>query len=59
MLLNPPSHLLHLKVDLVSYVIGCENYQNESGVPHLCSRLRFMLRLDPSTMIGTPTYLTL
>ena len=39
MLLNPPSHLLNLKVDLVSYVIGCENSQNESGIPHLCSRL--------------------
>ena len=41
MLLNPPSPLLNLKVNLVSYVIGCENYQKESGVPHLCSRLRF------------------
>jgi hypothetical protein len=42
-----------LKVDLVSYVIGVENSQNESGIPHLCSRLSLQW-VDPSTMIGTP-----
>ena len=33
MLLTPPSTILNLKVDLVSYVIGCENSQNESNIP--------------------------
>ena len=63
MLLNPPPTYFTSRstFNSVSYVIGCENYQNESGVPHLCSRLRSscMLSLDPSTMIGTPPYLTL
>ena len=57
MLLNPPSHLLNLKVDLVSYVIGCKNSQNESRrypPPVLKTFAVGLLSLDPSTMIGTP-----
>ena len=39
MLLTLSSHLLDLKVGLVSYMIGCDNSQNESGIPHRCSKL--------------------